>query len=165
METFSTTTQGSLIIGFGLTLVVAIVLCLSILMLIRRQNRIRFKKRLTAISMASIGGQGAKVSKKGQQRRLLIQGKLDELESDRKKDRERISLQRRLEMAGLSITPKQFYLSSVGLGVIVAFLVLIVKIGLVPALIGGIGVGFGAPRLPQFARERNMAVNITKKNE
>jgi tight adherence protein B len=89
------------------------------------------------------GGRG----RKGQQRRLLIQGKLDELEGNQKKGPDRITLRNRIEMSGMDITEKQFYLASAGLGFAIFIIVFLIKFGVGPALLGGIGIGLGLPRM------------------
>jgi tight adherence protein B len=139
--------DGPLILAIGLTILISAFIGLGMLIAMRGRARVRFKKRLAAVSMAGGGAGHAKIGKKGQQRRLLIQGKLDEIEEDRKKVDARVTLAKRLEMAGVSSTVKQFYIISIVVGVVIAVGVLALRIGPVPALLGGIGIGFGGPRM------------------
>lgn len=139
--------DGPLFLAIGLTVLISVFIGLGLLIAMRGRARARFKKRLAAISMAGVAVGGAKGGKKGQQRRLLIQGKLDEMEQDRKKGGERVTLARRLEMAGLSASVKQFYIISVVVGVVIAVIVFALRIGPIPALLGGVGIGFGGPRM------------------
>jgi len=139
--------NGPLYLAIGLTVLISIFIGLGMLIAMRGRARSRFKKRLAAISMSGATAGGAKGGKKGQQRRLLIQGKLDEMESGRKKGAERITLANRLEMAGGNYTAKQYYIGSVILGLVIIAVVYFMQVGIIPALLGGVGIGFGGPRM------------------
>ncbi len=140
--------DGPLFLAIGLTVLMMVVIGIGMIFVMAARSRARFKKRL-----AAIGGAGAAAAakggggRKGQQRRLLIQGKLDEIEGDKKKRAERVTMRRKLEMAGLDVTPKQFYIATAVLGVVTLLVIFILRLGPLPALIGGIGMGFGAPRM------------------
>jgi len=140
--------DGPLILAAGLTVLIMVVIGIGFLFAMSARSRARYKKRLAVISNAgAVSGAKGGGGKKGQQRRLLIQGKLDEIEGDQKKKAERVTMRRKLEMAGLDYTPKQFYITTVVLGLVTALVVFVLKLGVLPALIGGLGMGFGAPRL------------------
>jgi len=139
--------DGPLFLAIGLTILISIIIGLGLLIAMRGRARSRFKKRLANISMASAGAGVGKGGKRGQQRRLLIQGKLDELEEDRKKGDARITLAKRLEMAGVGTSVQQFYIINVVVGAAIAAVVFILGLGVVPGLLGGIGIGFGGPRM------------------
>ncbi len=139
--------DGPLFLAIGLTVLISAIIGLGMLIALRGRAQARYKKRLTAITSVGARSGAAKGGKKGLQRRLLIQGKLDELEQDRKKGDERVTLARRLEMAGVSASVKQFYMISVAVGVVIAVFVFVLQIGVLPALLGGAGIGFGGPRM------------------
>ena len=139
--------DGPLFLAIGLTVLISAIIGLGLLFAMRGRARSRYKKRLSTISMSGATAGAAKGGKKGQQRRLLIQGKLDELEEGRKKGGERVTLGRKLEMAGLAMTPKKFYVISVVVGIAIALVVFALRFGAIPALLGGIGIGFGGPRM------------------
>ena len=129
----------------GLTLLVV---------LVQASKRARFKRRMnTVLGIQKASKQGGK----GQQRRLLIQGKLDEIEGTRKKSTTRASLRQRIEMAGFDFTPKKFYMASAGLALGTLLTVLIMRVGILPALLASATMGLGLPRLVlsyQAARRR-----------
>ena len=138
---------GPLILALGLTVVISLFVGLAVLLVLRGRAQNRFKKRLSAVSNIGASAKGGQRGKKGQQRRLLIQGKLDELEGDKKQGPDRITLRNRIEMSGLDITEKQFYMASVGLGLAVMITVFVMKFGPLGALLGGVGIGLGFPRM------------------
>jgi tight adherence protein B len=138
---------GPLILALGLTAVISLFVGLAILLVIRGRAQNRFKRRLSAVSNIGASAKGGQRGKKGQQRRLLIQGKLDELEGDKKQGPDRITLHNRIEMSGLEITEKQFYMASVGLGLAVMVVVFVMKFGALAAVLGGVGIGLGFPRM------------------
>ena len=138
---------GPLILALGLTVVISLFVGLAVLLVLRGRAQNRFKKRLSAVSNIGASAKGGQRGKKGQQRRLLIQGKLDELEGDKKQGPDRIALRNRIEMSGLDITEKQFYMASVGLGLAVMITVFVMKFGPLAALLGGVGIGLGFPRM------------------
>jgi tight adherence protein B len=137
---------GPLFLALGLTVVIALFVGLAIVLVIRGRANSRFKKRLSAVANMSSNAKGQS-GKRGQQRRLLIQGKLDELEGDKKDRVKRETLTSKIEKSGLEITEKQFYLASVGLGLAIMVAVFVMKFGIIPALLGGAGIGFGLPRM------------------
>ncbi len=115
-----------------------------LVVIVRANKRARFKRRMNTV----LGIQKAsKLGGKGQQRRLLIQGKLDEIEASRKKASTRLSMRQRIEMAGHDFTPKQFYLASAGLALATLITVAIMRVGIVPALLASATMGLGVPRL------------------
>jgi tight adherence protein B len=138
---------GPLILALGLTVVISLFVGLAVVLVIRGRAQSRFKKRLSTVSSIGTNAKGGQRGRKGQQRRLLIQGKLDELEGDKKHGRDRITLHNRIEMSGMEITEKQFYMASVGLGLAVMITVVIMKFGILAALLGGVGLGLGVPRM------------------
>ena len=115
-----------------------------LVVLVRANKRARFKRRMNTV----LGIQkSSRLGGKGQQRGLLIQGKLDEIEASHKKSRTQLSMRQRIEMAGLDFTPKQFYLASAGLALTTLLVVVIMRIGILPALLASATMGLGMPRL------------------
>jgi len=138
---------GPLILALGLTVIISLFVGLAVVLVIRGRAKSRFKKRLSAVSSIGASTKSGPRGKRGQQRRLLIQGKLDEFEGDKKGRVKRVTLANKIEMAGLEITEKKFYMASIGLGLAIMIAVFLMKLGILPALLGGVGVGFGFPRM------------------
>ncbi|MEX6508874.1 type II secretion system F family protein [Jiella sp. M17.18] len=82
-------------------------------------------------------------------RRKTIQSSLKELEArqrERDKHTSKLSLQRRLEQAGLSITPRQFVLLSIAAGFVGGVIALMLQLSPILALGIAIVSGLGLPR-------------------
>ena len=105
----------------------------------KRRNKI-------ARGQARVGGARVNVEEEHSNRRKQIQDTLKDLEEKQKK-KEKINLRLRLIRAGLEITPKTFYLISLGSGVGLA--VFSLASGAPPMMAGILGF-IGAVGLPQW---------------
>src|SRR5690242_1500905 len=87
-------------------------------------NAEKTKKRVAALGRSSAQGRSSKVDS-GQQRRKNVQTMLKELEKQHAQQKKRPSLRRRIEQAGLTITPRTYWIASAVTGVgaaLVAFM-------------------------------------------
>jgi len=106
------------------------------------------KKRMAAVAKPSARARGAKaVADSNQQRRKNVQVMLKELEKQQAEKKQRPTLRRRIEMAGLTISGKLYWILSAMFAVVVAFvLVVIIGSNILVALLGGFAAGLGFPR-------------------
>jgi tight adherence protein B len=106
----------------------------------------RTVRRVSSVS----GGQRAKrkmvVADSTAARRKQVADTLKELEAKQAQARPKASLRARLEGAGLAFTPKQFYIGSAVLGVVVALLSVVFGYGYIVGLLAGFAAGLGLPR-------------------
>ena len=131
-----------ILIGALMVLLIAIG-AVVVALIVRSRSRARFKRRLQSFTQAAVA---AASTKKGQQKNLLIQGKLNEIEGAGKRRSERLTLRNRIEMAGLSVTTKQFNIASAVAGLLAFLVPLIMGISFFADVLFGIAVGVGAPR-------------------
>ena len=105
------------------------------------------KKRMAAVAKANAAGRalkgGADVN---QQRRKNVQVMLKELEKQHAQQKKRPSLRRRIEQAGLTITPRVYWIVAVLLGLAAALGALISGSPLYVAPLAGFAFTFGVPR-------------------
>lgn len=106
----------------------------------------RTVRRVSAVSGAQRAKRKAAMADSSIQRRKQVAETLKELEAKQEQARPKLSLRARIEGAGLSFTPKQFYIGSAAFGLGVALLVLILGYGYLLALLGGFAAAFGIPR-------------------
>lgn len=130
------------------------------------------KKRMAAVAKPSARARGAKtVADTNQQRRKNVQVMLKELEKQQAQKKQRPSLRRRIEMAGLTISVRAFWIMSGLCGVGAAFvLYFLMDQGYLVALGSGFSCGFGLPfwvlsflkkrREKAFTREFATAIDI-----
>ena len=108
----------------------------------------RTSKRMA--SVARTDGGREKASKRGNdpaaQKRRSVQDQLKELEDKQKQKKQKIPLRARLEGAGLTFTPRDFYIASAALGVLTTVGMFIGGQIPVLALLAGFAAGFGLPR-------------------
>lgn len=137
--------QVLIIIGLG-------VVCFGALafVLLAPTNRDKAKKRVNALDKSKVSRTGASASTEANnkdRRRKLNQAlsKIDDQQKEIKK-KKRLSIEQRLEQAGLPITAKQFYLGSLIAAVAFGFIGVIS--GQKPIITGGLFLvgGLGAPR-------------------
>ena len=106
----------------------------------------RTVRRFSSVS----GGQRVKrkmvVADSTAARRKQVAETLKELEAKQAQARPKLSLRARLEGAGLNFTPKQFYIGSAVLGVVVALLIIVFGYGYIAGLLAGFASGLGLPR-------------------
>src|SRR5262249_15778523 len=107
------------------------------------------KKRMAAVSKPrgkARGGKGGNADN-NQSRRKNVQVMLKELENQQAAKKQRISLRRRIETAGLEISVPSFWIMSAGCGVAVAVaLYFLVGTHVLVALLAGFAAGVGLPR-------------------
>lgn len=123
---------------------VVTILALVVVLIVRSRSRARFRKRLENYTKSHIATRHLKGV---QQSRLLIQGKLGEIEGGRRKQSQRVPLMRRFEMAGLRITLRKFYLLCAGIGLLSFVIPVLFGIPPFPSVLLGIAMGLGFPRL------------------
>ena len=105
------------------------------------------RARVAALGKSKTPGRtNAASAEQGPNRRRDVQAILKELEKQQSQQRIRPSLRRRIEQAGLSITPKTFWIISGGVGLMAAMLALLMTQNLYAALLAGFAFAFGAPR-------------------
>ena len=131
-----------ILIGALMVLLIAIG-AVVVALIVRSRSRARFKRRLQYFTQAAVVTAS---TKKGQQRNLLIQGKLNEIEGGSKKRSERVTLRNRIEMAGLSVTTRQLNLAGAVAGLLAFIMPLIMGISFFADVLFGIAVGVGGPR-------------------
>ncbi len=107
------------------------------------------QKRMAAVAKTQPSARPARAADVTQQRRKNMQAMLKEMEKQQaeQKKKVRLSLRRRIEMAGLSITPRTYWLMSAGLGLVVAAVLFFVahQVWYV-VLLGMFATGLGFPR-------------------
>ena len=107
------------------------------------------QKRLAAVSKTAVNARPARGADVSQARRKNMQAMLKEMEKQQAEQKKivRISLRRRIEMAGLSITPRTYWLMSAGLGLVVALgLFFVAHQVWYVVLLGLFAFGVGLPR-------------------
>ncbi len=143
LQALTTGSSPVLLIGI-IFVIVAMPIGLVVMLVVRARTQARFRRRLEQFTKAHVA---AVPGKRGQRRRLLIQGKLDEIEGGTKKRTERITMMQRFETAGIRITERRFYTFSAMGGLVAFVLPLMFGISLLPSLLFGFAMGLGAPRL------------------
>lgn len=105
------------------------------------------KKRMAAVSKSRAGSRAAKAAADSNQaRRKQTQVMLKELEKAQAAKKQRVSLRRRIEMAGLEISIPFFWIASGVFAVAVAGGVLVFGSAWYVALLAGFAAGLGVPR-------------------
>jgi len=91
-------------------------------------------------------------------RRRQVQETLKEIEARQKAEKERLTIRLRLQRAGLSITPKTFYIASGFVGVLTSVTILLFGLPVAAVVLGGFVGGFGVPRwVVNFMTKRRQA--------
>lgn len=121
-----------------------VILAVVAVMILRSRSGARFKKRLENYTKAHVATRHLKPS---QQSRLLIQGKLGEIEGGKRERSQRVPLIRRFEMAGLRTTLRHFYLLCAVIGLVSFVVPVLFGIPAFPSILLGIAMGLGFPRL------------------
>lgn len=117
------------------------------------------KKRLAAIGQPKkASGFGARSAPDAnQQRRKNVQAMLKDLERQQAEQKQRPSLRRRLDQAGLSITPRSYWLICSAAALAAALFSLVMHQTPLIALLAAFVVGFGLPRwVLSFLRNRRL---------
>ena len=105
------------------------------------------KKRMAAVAKPSVS---ARVLKGGQdtnqQRRKNVQVMLKELEKQHAQQKKRPSLRRRIEQAGLTITPRTYWIAAAATGAAAALAAVLSGAPVYVAPLAAFAFGFGLPR-------------------
>jgi tight adherence protein B len=119
----------------------------------------RAKKRQDALKKTNVRTRDVGVDKNA--RRKQVADSLKELEQ--KADRKKATLQARIQQAGLSATPQQFYMMSAAGAALFAFLVFMLSHNLFIALPSAIIGGLGAPNFVlSFLRKRRITKFVSE---
>ncbi|HEV2561436.1 MAG TPA: type II secretion system F family protein [Rhizomicrobium sp.] len=107
----------------------------------------RTQKRMAAVSKQS----AASVALRGtvdsnQQRRKNVQALLKDLEKQQKEKKQRPTLRKRIEQAGLTITPRSYWLLCATAALIVAGGMLLAQQNIIAVVLVAFAVGLGLPR-------------------
>jgi tight adherence protein B len=114
------------------------------------------KKRLASLAQKS-GPSARNPSDAGQQRRRNVQSMLKDLEKQRAANKQRPTLRRRLEQAGLSIEPRSFWLLSATSALVGIGLSILTKQSLIVDGLAALTLGIGLPRWTlNFLRNRRL---------
>jgi tight adherence protein B len=107
------------------------------------QKRVASAGRSQAVARVPRGGADT-----GAQRRKNVQALLKDIEAKQaEKKKEKITLRRRLEMAGFAgTTPRTFWMISGGIGLVVALICFITGQTMLVMLLASFGAGLGVPR-------------------
>lgn len=116
------------------------------------------KKRLAAITQKKATGVGARSAPDAnQQRRKNVQALLKDIEKQQAANKQRPTLRRRLEQAGLSMTPRTFWMISGIAGLVTVAILMIARQPIFAMLLAGLAVGLGLPRWTlSFMRNRRL---------
>ena len=142
LQALSSGSGPALLIGMIAAPVIIIVIVI-VLAIVRARSRSRFQKRLEQDTKAH--GAALK-AKRGQQRRLLIEGKLDEIEAGRRKRSQRVTLKQQFEMAGLRLSERKFHLVCAAIGLVSFMMPVLFGIPVWAAFLLAICLGMGFPR-------------------
>jgi tight adherence protein B len=104
------------------------------------------KKRMAAVSGAPQAGARGGAALADPSRRKNVQALLKDIEKQQAAKKERPTMRRRLEQAGLSIEPRTFYIASGIAGLVAVSVCMLFKLGFLAALGIGVAVGLGLPR-------------------
>ena len=115
------------------------------------------QKRIAALAKPSVGARSTSIRSgdTAAQRRKNMQQVLKEIDAREAQKKEKITLRRRLEMAGLDIEPRTFWMASGGVAAVVALAGLITGQALIVTLLLAFGASLGLPRwVLSFMRNR-----------
>ena len=105
------------------------------------------QKRVSSVAKApTASGKGGRTPETGAQRRKNVQQLLKDIDAKNAEKKEKLTLRRRLEMAGLQMRPRTFWIASGGLGVVVALVCLLTGQSLIVAALASFGAALGLPR-------------------
>jgi tight adherence protein B len=120
----------------------------------------RIRKRVAAIGGGAKSGAGVARGREAARGagggKRNVQAALKDLEAARKGQKKQLNLRQRFAQAGVEWTEANFIYGSIGLGVAVLLLALILGYGLLIGIPAGFAAGFGAPRwfLSYLAKKR-----------
>jgi len=104
------------------------------------------KKRLAAAVGQSIQGPTGRSSPDETQRRKNVQSVLKEFEKQQASRKQRPTLRRQIEQAGLTLSVRNFWMLSATAAAIAACLCLLIRQPIFVALLAAFGIGIGLPR-------------------
>jgi tight adherence protein B len=105
------------------------------------------KKRIASATRQSVGGAKVRTGQDAsQQRRKSVQVLLKDLEKQQADIKKRPTMRKRIEQAGLQITPRKFWIISAILGLIAAAIVLVLHQSVLVAALACFVFGLGLPR-------------------
>lgn len=104
------------------------------------------KKRLLAAAGPQVSGAGRAAPDANQQRRKNVQGLLKELEKQHAAKKQRLTLRRRIEQAGLTMSIRTFWTASGIVGLLGVSGGLLLHQSLLACVLGGFGFALGFPR-------------------
>jgi tight adherence protein B len=114
------------------------------------------KKRMASVSRLPAAGSNIRnAADMAQQKRKNVQALLKDLEKQQADKKQRPTLRKRIEQAGLKITPRTFWILSATAALGAVAVCLLTKQAPIATLLVGFGVGFGLPRwVLSFLRNR-----------
>jgi tight adherence protein B len=104
------------------------------------------KKRLAAVSGGPSASTAARGAADNNQRRKNVTALLKDLEKQQAEKKKRVTLRRRIEQAGLTITPRSFWIMSATAALIAVAASRLTGQGLLATLLISVPVGLGLPR-------------------
>lgn len=117
-------------------------------LIVRARAKSRMSKRIAQAVGVALSDNGSRENKKSAQKRLLVQSKINEIETAAKKKKvDRPNMRQRLETAGMRTTAKSFHVTSAIIAAVTAITIFLAGMGVLSALLGAVALGFGGPRL------------------
>jgi len=104
------------------------------------------KKRLAAATGAPASAAARAVTDANQQRRRNVSVLLKELEKQQAEQKQRLTMRKRIEQAGLDIEPRTFWMASAIAGLVAAGACILAHQSMFAALFAAVAVGLGLPR-------------------
>jgi tight adherence protein B len=105
------------------------------------------KKRVAAVARPTVNARALKgTADSNQQRRKNVQTMLKELETQNAQQKKRPSLRRRIEQAGLTITPRTYWIASGITGLVAAVVAFLAVSAIYAPPLAGFACAFGLPR-------------------
>lgn len=116
------------------------------------------KKRMASVSRPTAGGLNARIAAdNSQQKRKNVQALLKDLEKQQADKKQRPSLRKRIEQAGLKITPRTFWTICGGAALATAAVCLVTHQPLIATALAPFVVGLGLPRwMLSYLRKRRV---------
>lgn len=104
------------------------------------------KKRMAAAAGPQAAGSGRSAVDVNQQRRKNVQSLLKDLEKQQAAKKQRPTMRRRIEQAGLEISVQTFWIASAAAAAVVALICLVLRESPIVDALAAFGVGVGLPR-------------------
>lgn len=105
------------------------------------------QKRMASVARQKAAGPGGRNAlDANQERRKNVSAMLKDLEKQQAEKKTKPTMRRRLEQAGLTLTPRGFYIVSATVGLVAVAVGLLTKQTMLVSLLGGFGTGAGLPR-------------------